>query len=749
MAKKNKKEIKPDLQEKGISSVGAYYLTHNNVYGEIIPYNPDELLINKGYNVYNKMMLDDAVKSGLGLKKGAILSRSFFFDTGKEEVEQMDKMADFFTFVLDNIKGSFIDALSGILTALEHGYSITEKIYENIQWDNKAYWGIKSFKTRPFETFDNGIISDKHGNVKYFKQFTHTGEEAVLEKDKVIHFVNDPNISPLYGQSDLKGCYREYWHKDITIKFQSIHLERSAGGFLYASVSAPLSSDEDTALKNLITNVSAATGAALPDSVKLEAFQPLRTEAYEKAVSQYNKAIVRSLLVPNLIGVAEQTNTGSFAQAEVQLKAFFWTLLSLSRALEEVLNEQLFRQLALWNFGTDVFPKFKFEPLTQQEKIEYVKTWADLTQKKVVKNIVEDEQYIRRILNFTELSEEEVEKRKKEEVEKRKKDAIIIKNQPIEQKTAQPDDGDGKQDNNRMFSIAGKRLMLNKSVNYSEIAKELDGLERPYIKGLTNAMAEVKTSLEEQITAMFFRNKGINTSNIPPEKIMKIKVPKSNVKDVISKSLNSALKKGSRSAKKEMPSKAVINKKKKENADYSFPDKYPSDTLDFSSAENFLNVKSLLYYSNLTGALESGVHNVLLNSIKYNKSLAETMMALEADIVVSSILPDATGSSKPFRLYSVARTAIADAYNQGRQAFFTQPDLKDYIQAFQYSSVLDESTTEICKAMHGRILKTFGSYAPVNHMGCRSLLIPVTVLDNWNGKENNLPTSVRPQVGFM
>ncbi len=32
---------------------------------------------------------------------------------------------------------------------------------------------------------------------------------------------------------------------------------------------------------------------------------------------------------------------------------------------------------------------------------------------------------------------------------------------------------------------------------------------------------------------------------------------------------------------------------------------------------------------------------------------------------------------------------------------------------------------------------------------CRSLLIPVTTVDDWNGKEDTIPASVKPQKGFM
>ncbi|OQC23315.1 MAG: hypothetical protein BWX71_02101 [Deltaproteobacteria bacterium ADurb.Bin072] len=75
--------------------------------------------------------------------------------------------------------------------------------------------------------------------------------------------------------------------------------------------------------------------------------------------------------------------------------------------------------------------------------------------------------------------------------------------------------------------------------------------------------------------------------------------------------------------------------------------------------------------------------------------------------------------------------------------------MRGFVEAFEYSAILDDRTSEVCEALDGKILRDFGSLQPPNHFMCRSLLIPVTQVDDWGGKEDAIPSGVKPQKGFM
>ena len=93
-------------------------------------YNPDELLIKKGNRVYARMLYDDQVKASLALKKDAVISRGWYFDvpvdeeTGEPDPD-MQAMADYFEYMLDEISGTWTSKLKAIMSAFQNGYSVS------------------------------------------------------------------------------------------------------------------------------------------------------------------------------------------------------------------------------------------------------------------------------------------------------------------------------------------------------------------------------------------------------------------------------------------------------------------------------------------------------------------------------------------------------------------------------------------------------------------------------------------------
>lgn len=103
-------------------------------------------------------------------------------------------------------------------------------------------------------------------------------------------------------------------------------------------------------------------------------------------------------------------------------------------------------------------------------------------------------------------------------------------------------------------------------------------------------------------------------------------------------------------------------------------------------------------------------------------------------------------------LDTLVRTNSFEAMNEARFEEFTDPALGGFVQALEYSAILDDNTTEICTHLDGRIYAAqsdvWDTYRPPNHYNCRSLLIPVTAIDGWDGVESDAP-SVEPQAGFF
>lgn len=360
-------------------------------------YNPDELSGRRGFNVYAEMLRDDQVKAALTLKQHAIISRRWYFDFDHNDDEQKRRAA-ILNVIIERIEGTFSDKLLGILSALQYGFSVTEKIFMPLDIEGSLYWGLRDLKLRPAVTFNHGIEADEHGNIKGFVQ-SIPGRTVRLEPERVIHFVHQAHNDPLYGESDLTAVWRSYWSKDVAVRFQNIHLERHAGGFVWASIgkTVNLSENQRHQLDSFLDAITTKSSLSVPEGIDLHTVTPMTTDSYAKAISQYDRSIARGILVPNLLGFSEEGQTGSYSQSQTQLQAFFWILDAIAAKLEETINEQLIRPLCLHNFGDEQIPKFCFEPVNAEEKVATLTMLNSLFQSQTLIKTPADEAVIRKL----------------------------------------------------------------------------------------------------------------------------------------------------------------------------------------------------------------------------------------------------------------------------------------------------------------------------------------------------------------
>ena len=116
----DKEPLKSNLLTKEISSSeSTSYLT-----GKLPRYNPDEVVGKKGLQIYKAMKMDDQVKACLSIKKFARLSTPWAIKAGDENDKMAIEMAEFITYTLKNMKGTFERDLLDILTAIEYGFCL-------------------------------------------------------------------------------------------------------------------------------------------------------------------------------------------------------------------------------------------------------------------------------------------------------------------------------------------------------------------------------------------------------------------------------------------------------------------------------------------------------------------------------------------------------------------------------------------------------------------------------------------------
>lgn len=765
-------------------------------------YDPDDLRIKKGNSVYRYMMADEQVKAVLAFKKAAIIARGYMFEIDSEDPEQ-EKQAEFFHSVIDQMAGSFSEKLKFILSGLQNGFSISEKVYKTIEWDKKPYWGLDDIKLKPWDTFT--FMVDQYGSTNALKQSMTIGAEKEVPLEKVVHWVHQPDLDRWYGESDLRAAYRAWWSKDITIKFQNIHLERHGSGLPVITREEGASADPTmkSKLLNILNRLTVRTGIILPRHHKLEMHMPQKTESFENAVAQHDKSIAKALLVPNLLGLSEQGQTGSYSQSQTQFDVFLWVMEDICNSVAECLNEQVFTELSLWNFGKQSFPKFKFEPMTEAQKVELAKAWSDLVQKGAVINSDRDENYLRNLVGFPDKMPPDesgdpddvadiflngaqvtsliglIASVGKGEISRDTAIELIVTSFPISRAVAEkilpentaigpkaegeiggsgsgdtnpddpndtePDEDDeaGGQDPERdkpvdefsFVASTGGRWM--RRVNFKEISRGMDRAEADFSMQIAALMGRARLSIENQIQKIAGER---SFGNIELKEFEAIAIPKG----IVSK-----LKKLTRLQLKgvfdENFNRAAIELPKKINSAQIVG-------MDKTRADRFLASKSIKITDILNNDTLKAVGQVLENGIKYDKTLKDIMIALETETSVTNLLPEVDNAGRviniPARLENIARTNIADAVNQSRMSLFGRPEFKGFVVAYEYSAIMDQRVSDVCESLDGKIKRDWGEYTPPNHYQCRSILVPVTAIDEWDGNEHNIPASVKPLQGF-
>jgi hypothetical protein len=227
---------------------------------------------------------------------------------------------------------------TGILTALDFGYSCSEKIFEKIadgEWKGKI--GLRAVKSREpesisFDVDEFGNIADD-GVVQSFRGFTATGQNR-MPRWKFVIWSHQPEFDNPYGTSDLESAYRAWWIKDAGMKWMAVGLERFGVppifGLYDPNKFNPAQVDD---LKTIFDHIQANTSALIPRAPADGTEKPLEMWSPELAgqvssvfvptFEMLDKHLARSILMPGMLSLTSDED-GSLARAQVGSMCSYW-----------------------------------------------------------------------------------------------------------------------------------------------------------------------------------------------------------------------------------------------------------------------------------------------------------------------------------------------------------------------------------------------------------------------------------------
>lgn len=691
--------VKPNLNEAAFAN--PYHLFAGPPFRE---YNPSELVSRKGLSIYDQMRKDDQVKAAMSFKKHSVLAGGWDIVSPEGTPENWEP-AELVEKRLTEIEGGFENVLLEILTGLDYGYSVSERIWKD---DGGAY--LAGVKTRSPHTLE--FVSDVYGNITGIEQ-----NARPLPLDKFIVYSYATEFSNHYGTSDLDAAYRAWWTKDNAYKWMAMLLERMGIPPVFALYNADdYKGDQLNKLKTVLTRMQAATTGIIPrgDKESIDLWSPELagqvSTVFIPAMDMFNRDIARAILMPGLLGATPDDTEGSFARAQVHFDVFMLVVEHVRREMQELVNEQIVRQIVAVEIGPlDEPPRFEFKPLTDDVRIDLLESWSKMVGADVVKRQAADEEHIRKQLKFPEreASDEDFEEPEPEP-------APVPAGQggaPAGGPAGAAGPVAGEAEAAKRFG-EGKLSRLHRylasSVDYAKIAQGLDSLEGVAKDAIKKELAKMR---DEFIAALPRR---LSTKNIA-----ELAMPESRLARAMLAMTKAAFERGRIDLREEA---GVVS----EHA--------AKPTATPKAAMRYLKEKAFWASGVMEETLLKDAKAVLMQALHNGEATAETMHKIQ-DVWLpylgdETIIEDEQQLTAP-RLETIVRTNVTDAYNNGRLVEMRDPDLEGFISGVEYSAIIDTRTTELCRHLDGKVFRPddpdLDKFTPPNHFNCRSILVPVMV----------------------
>jgi SPP1 gp7 family putative phage head morphogenesis protein len=728
---------------------------------QLKPYNPSDLYQQQGsYRLYDKIREDDQVGSLLMLKKIIILNSDWIIETENQDVQEF--LGDCLNKYLDDV---FIKKLYEILSALDYGFSLSEKVWDRI--DTKEYGQkivLSKLKTRAPHTFE--LHTDQYGNISKILQHTGKMGDIELDPNKFILYTYNKEFDNPYGNSDInKGIYRAWWSKDAIIKFWNIYLERFGMPLTVGTMPEKAGLEERNQLLNVLNNMQAKTAIVIPNDVliDLKSVASGGSAEYEKAIDKYNLMISRKFLLPDLLGFSgAQISGGSYALGEQQFNIFYNTVEYIRMDLCRLINRDIINPLVEWNYGKNEYAEFKFKPIDKERQKNNMLLWLDAVKSG---KIPITNEHINWFLNRVEAPE--IDQKTLDEMDA-EKEALKEKLNGGQQEHNSEEESGSDKDLSETGKSENKHDVENDSADKTDDEVDMDDTEddEDVKKSKRNSGKEfVKFEPYREYTKYEKRVNFQRIFNGTEDISLNYK---NKIADAITLCINGLI--SDIRSKKIIEKRALSQVNKLTFRNYGRVQKLFRDMLKDSyqlaietiEQPKEYNIKTPTGLNNddvLEWLSENAFYVSDIEQIEILKRVKGILMdSIRAgngvrDIVnqISASLSDYDINLGASRIETIVRTNVSKAFNETRALQYKE--LSEHIKAYQYSAIMDGRTSDICIALDGKIFPAseLDYFNPPNHFNCRSLVLPIFNYDEEAEltPETEMPATIQEKGDFL
>lgn len=741
---------------------------------ELLQYTPDELISKKGFRTLEKMaMTDDVISRCLSALKMMRLSAGYEIVEASEDsldIQVADEVAD----NLDMIESGLRESLFSIMGSLDMGWSIHEKNWD--YWTDGPWVGharLISLRSKNPQWFNPSV--DDFNNITGLVMISPPAYARKLPHEKFLIYSAQKRYENVFGTARTRSLYDWWYLKGIAKQTLAILLKKYGKETPIAEYPMTMQAADKAKLLTSLTNLATSAAMIMPEGTKLQwAKMDFSTvqgclALIEKADQSMEKAIMgqvgssgTSSGQPHKGGGQQGGGTGGGAGSGGAGMAADTLNMLLEFIGDDIASgpmAALIKEIVDVNYaGIQKYPKFRFKPLFEDDMTASVDAWIraatamvgrvpagppgpdgapsspGATGTPLVTSTPEDEQHIREILGFPSSTEKTTLR------PDRYKNAPVARlappRAPVDPKT---------------LPIAGYRPPTPSApglpANYAEgkwkparaftaHEKHVDFAEAVRIMGADEVLAQEAADV---------LRRGVEKLKVQAKKalgdsgaIKRMTMPyRSELAAVLRDGLQGVAKQAARQAKGEIKARKQATKM----AEHDFGQASVEEVMKLIADRSFTMA------GNVSDEVLKRVQMALYDGVKSGASYKDMVYQIEESIAPYLDLTQASELSGG-RLMNVVRTNVSDAYSQARDAVFLDPELEGFVQAFQFSAVMDGDTTEWCAGMDGKIFKAsnpiWDVWTPPTFYQCRSVKVPITTVDGWDGVEDDPPVEQPP-----
>ena len=348
---------------------------------------------------YRKMRKDPQVKACLLVLKTPILQLDWNMSATTEEGQRIARWCQ--AVLEEHMDDSMSYYDREILTALDFGRSVTEKVWElkPVSTDpDEENAGLKDsiipFKLKTYSPANIRIKLNPDTLQLEGAQQKVNGKEIFIPADKLLVYSHEKEFNNYNGESVLRAAYKPWIIKEFLQKFWNIALERY--GTPFTSMGVPQGGSLTEAM-DLMDLIKTKTGIPLPEGYEIEVHNLANAGmSFKEAIEYQDTQIARAMLIPDLI--FSNSDSGAYALSKTHSGIFEKRLNGIAQEIADIKTKYLVKPMCIYNFGElREYPSYKYDDVGDED----IKLLSEVITSMITgKVIAPGEEWIREKLNF-------------------------------------------------------------------------------------------------------------------------------------------------------------------------------------------------------------------------------------------------------------------------------------------------------------------------------------------------------------